>query len=118
MSYELTYEAGEFYVWSTVVDGYIGGPFATPEEVANFITYRPVGRVPETESEARRLYKMWHDEAIKVRRHPEEGLQIAATLDLSSLVEGGEPTIRVFEAPVRMTPKLEKLQIKFRKGRR
>lgn len=113
MGYELTYEDGKFYVWSTVVDDYISGPLDSPHRVAMFIVnkgrekkFSEVG-IPIKDKKAMQIYKIWYDEAVKVKVHPEEGLRIVATL--GGLKEG-EPYLVKYEEPVRVTPKLKELQ--------
>jgi len=124
MGYELTHEDGKFYIWSTVVDDYISGPLGTPDDVAKYILNFHGGRItargiePYTEQEARRIYKIWYDEAVRVRCRPEEGVSIMGTLDITGIKEGREPTLRKYEEPIRMTPKLKELQVRLRKERR
>lgn len=115
MSYELTYEDGNWYVWSTVVDDYISGPLDSPREVAEFILNRHPGEisiegvVPYTNEKMKKIYDIWCNEALKVRRNPEEGLQIIGSFELTS---EGELKGKKFEEPFRMTPKLRELKRK------
>jgi len=119
MGFELAYEDSKFYVWSTVVDDFVSGPLDSPREVAEFVLnyhggrFTSEGLVPYTRKQAEEIYKMWYDEAVKVRRNPEEGLRIAASFRLGP---EEEPTGIIYEEPIRVTPKLQELRKKARKG--
>jgi len=120
MGYELTYEDGKFYVWSTIVDDYISGPLDSPHRVAMFIVNKgrderfSEERPPVRDKKAMEIYRIWYDEAERIKRYPEEGLQIVATM---GGFREGEPYVVKYEEPVRMTPKLKELQRKQREGK-
>lgn len=123
MGYELTYEDGKFYIWSTVVDDYISGPLDSPHQVAMFIVNRgredklsEVG-VPFRDEKAMQIYKIWVVEAKRVKRSPEEGAQIIGTMDIQGIEGDRKPTLEKYEEPVRMTPKLKELQVRYREER-
>ncbi len=123
MGRDLTYEDGEFWIWSTVVDDYIAGPFRSPQEVGRYFMNEYL-EVPEEERAYRggyggkwspeKVYDQWYREAVKVMKHPEEGVQIVG---LGSFSEG---KFEVHELPesLRMTPKLKELQRKSEEERR
>ena len=113
MGRDITYEDEEFWIWSTVVDEYIAGPFATPHAVGEYFMNEYL-EIPE-EARSRRggyggnwspkkVYNYWKDNAENVMMNPEEGLTLVASLDSST----GKLT--KYSEPVRMTPKLRDLK--------
>ena len=120
MGYELTYEDGDWYIWSTVVDEYVSGPLDSPHKVAMFVVNRGRDKrfleeeVPFSDKKAMEIYRIWYDEAKRVKEYPEEGVRIAATM--GGLGEE-KPYLVKYEEPVRMTPKLKELQRRQREGR-
>lgn len=111
MSYELTYEDGKWYVWSTVVDDYVSGPLKSPNEVAEFVVEVGKERGNPTEEKVKEIYREWYREAVKVQRNPEEGAQIVATFRMTP--EGDPEGLVKYPEPIRMTPKLKDLNRRF-----